>query len=322
MGQCCSNHDWSGHEEMDIPSSSQVPNPASPSSEERALVDHGATGGAAEASLGAAAGSTSLGSASASETAANLPSPLIDNIQPSFHAMDSIVPTKEALPSVSTHPPQEPESKESESKTQKADDYFPEAWYIPDDIPAGKEQMMEQRLEPNVPATKEDIAALGILYWQLDAEAYKYPVKSVPWDPSDALDPELVKIRDDRGYNYADIITVHPDHLPEFDTKIKAFFTEHIHDAEEVRYILGGSGYFDVRDKADKWIRIWIKAGDLMTLPEGIYHRFTCDSGEYIHAMRLFKGVPVWTPINRPCEEHPSRQVFVKEFLAPGAAEE
>ena len=287
MGQCCSNHDWSGHEEMDIPSSSQVPNPASSSSEERALVDHGATGGAAEASLGAAAGSTSLGSASASETAANLP-----------------------------------ESKEPESKTQKADDYFPEAWYIPDDIPAGKEQMMEQRLEPNVPATKEDIAALGILYWQLDAEAYKYPVKSVPWDPSDALDPELVKIRDDRGYNYADIITVHPDHLPEFDTKIKAFFTEHIHDAEEVRYILGGSGYFDVRDKADKWIRIWIKAGDLMTLPEGIYHRFTCDSGEYIHAMRLFKGVPVWTPINRPCEEHPSRQVFVKEFLAPGAAEE
>ena len=51
---------------MDIPSSSQVPNPAS-SSEERALVDHGA-GGAAEASLGAAAGSTSMGSASASET--------------------------------------------------------------------------------------------------------------------------------------------------------------------------------------------------------------------------------------------------------------
>ena len=99
MGQCCSNHDWSGHEEMDIPASSQVPNPASSSSsEERALVDHGATGGAAEASLGAAAGSTSLGSASASETATNLPSPLIDYIRPSFHAMDSIIVlTKEAL---------------------------------------------------------------------------------------------------------------------------------------------------------------------------------------------------------------------------------
>ena len=26
-----------------------------------------------------------------------------------------------------------------------------------------------------------------------------------------------------------------------------------------------------------------------MTLPEGIYHRFTCDKADHIHAMRLFK---------------------------------
>ena len=52
-----------------------------------------------------------------------------------------------------------------------------------------------------------------------------------------------------------------------------------------------------------------------MTLPEGIYHRFTCDSDEYIHAMRLFKGVPVWTPINRPCEDHESRTSFVEKYL-------
>ena len=52
---------------------------------------------------------------------------------------------------------------------------------------------------------------------------------------------------------------MHPDHLPEFDIKIKAFFEEHIHDSEEVRYILGGSGFFDVRDSKDQWIRIHIK---------------------------------------------------------------
>ena len=61
----------------------------------------------------------------------------------------------------------------------------------------------------------------------------------------------------------------------------------------EIRYILGGSGFFDVRDTDDKWVRVHVKKGDLMTLPEGIYHRFTCDESDYIHAMRLFIGQPV-----------------------------
>jgi len=52
-----------------------------------------------------------------------------------------------------------------------------------------------------------------------------------------------------------------------------------------------------------------------MTLPEGIYHRFTVDEDDMIHAMRLFIGQPVWTPINRPCEEHESRKKYVGEFL-------
>ena len=154
-----------------------------------------------------------------------------------------------------------------------------------------------------------------ISYWKLDASAYEYPKISVPWDPKDAVDPNLKKIRDDRGYSYADIITVHPDTLPEYETKVKAFFEEHIHDAEEIRFILDGSGYFDVRNKKDEWVRIHIKAGDLMTLPEGIYHRFTVDEADRIHAMRLFIGQPVWTPFNRPCEEHESRKKYVEGYL-------
>lgn len=57
-------------------------------------------------------------------------------------------------------------------------------------------------------------------YWKLDAGAYDYPTISVPWDPSDAVDPKLSQLRDDRGYSYADIITVHPEKLPEYDTKV------------------------------------------------------------------------------------------------------
>ena len=211
-----------------------------------------------------------------------------------------------------------PENKKAKmSLAQAPDEEWPEAWLMAteDDDKINADPCKAHKQEPNVPVSVESLRKLGINYWKLDANAYKYPVKAVPWDPKDAVDPKLQALRDDRGYSYADIITIHPDHLPEFDKKIASFFEEHIHDAEEIRYILGGSGYFDVRDQNDQWVRIHVKAGDLMTLPEGIYHRFTCDEERLIHAMRLFKGQPIWTPFNRPQEDHPSRKVYVQTFL-------
>ena len=67
--------------------------------------------------------------------------------------------------------------------------------------------------------------------------------------------------------------------------------------------IADGKGYFDVRDKSDKWIRIEVEKGDLLVLPAGIYHRFVPTMDDYVHAIRLFVGHPVWTPINRDVGE-------------------
>ena len=37
---------------------------------------------------------------------------------------------------------------------------------------------------------------------------------------------------------------------------------------------------------------------------------------------RLFIGQPVWTPFNRPCEEHESRKKYVSEYLVVSDDEE
>lgn len=58
---------------------------------------------------------------------------------------------------------------------------------------------------------------------------------------------------------------------------MKIFYKEHLYLNNEICYILDGSEYFDVRDKEDKWIHIFMEKGDMITLPVGIYHHSTLD---------------------------------------------
>uniref|UniRef100_A0A804Q7U5 Acireductone dioxygenase n=2 Tax=Zea mays TaxID=4577 RepID=A0A804Q7U5_MAIZE len=147
-----------------------------------------------------------------------------------------------------------------------------------------------------------NVKDVGMLYWHLD------PKKS-------ESEEELAKIRRDRGYSYMDLIEICPDKLENYE-KVKNFFREHMHANEEIRYCLEGSGYFDVCDKDDKWIRIRIREGDMIILPAGIYHHLTLDNAKYTKLMRLFIGEPVWTALNRPQEDHPARQEYVKNVSA------
>ncbi|XP_078430973.1 acireductone dioxygenase 1-like isoform X2 [Wolffia australiana] len=162
-----------------------------------------------------------------------------------------------------------------------------------------EDQRLPHHREPKEYVSFQRLSELGVVSWRLDADAYEN-------------DENLQKIREARGYSYMDIIEVCPERLPNYETKIKNFFEEHLHTDEEIRYCLDGSGYFDVRDEDERWIRVSLKKGGLIVLPAGIYHRFTLDTNNYIKAMRLFVGEPVWTPYNRPHDELPARKGYIE----------
>lgn len=173
-----------------------------------------------------------------------------------------------------------------------------EAWYMDE---SNDDPRLPHHRTPKQYVSPQTLDEIGVLRWKLNAKDYEN-------------DPELKKIREERGYNYMDMLDLCPEKVDNYEQKLKIFYTEHIHSDEEIRYCLAGSGYFDVRDKEDRWIRIWVKEGDLIILPAGIYHRFTLDTTNYVKMMRLFVGEPVWTPFNRPQEDHPARKEYVKNF--------
>ncbi|KAI3443248.1 uncharacterized protein J3R85_000174 [Psidium guajava] len=173
-----------------------------------------------------------------------------------------------------------------------------EAWFM--DESDGDQRLPHHRSPPEF-VSLDHLADVGVLYWKLNPSDYE-------------KDEELRKIREARGYNYMDLLDLCPEKVDNYEQKLKNFYTEHIHGDEEIRYCLEGSGYFDVRDKEDRWIRILIKPGDLIVLPAGIYHRFTLDTSNYIKLMRLFVGEPVWTAFNRPQEDHPARKQYTSSL--------
>jgi len=160
------------------------------------------------------------------------------------------------------------------------------------------------RIEDNAEVSMDYVTSLGVLYWRIDPINYDREGK-------------LAAIRKERKYTYHDIVTVSPTTLPNYEQRIKTFFEEHLHKDEEIRFFLEGSGYFDVRGHNDEWIRIAASAGDMITLPPGLYHRYTNDEKNYAKVMRLFQGDPIWTPFNRDgttdkCSE---RQKYVDLYL-------
>ncbi|KAJ7541159.1 hypothetical protein O6H91_10G048900 [Diphasiastrum complanatum] len=175
-----------------------------------------------------------------------------------------------------------------------------QAWeYLSSD----EDQKLPHKHCPNRPVAAKHINELGVLNWKLDIKE---------WDTN----PLLEEIKKDRGYNYSEILTLSPQDIEDFEEKVKIFFKEHMHSQEEIRLILDGSGYWDIRDYDGKWLRFRVTKGDLIVLPAGMFHRFTLDESNYVKALLLYTEVPYRTQqLERTEDESIARKLYVEKFL-------
>ncbi|KDQ59089.1 hypothetical protein JAAARDRAFT_33819 [Jaapia argillacea MUCL 33604] len=171
--------------------------------------------------------------------------------------------------------------------------------YYYDNIPG------DQRLphDSGKPVSLSTLEEIGVSYWYVPVEGHESKIE---------------QIAKEREYKNRDVINVTKEGLGElYESKIKMFFEEHLHEDEEIRYVLSGSGYFDVREqRSDAWIRVGVEPGDLLVLPAGIYHRFTLDETNAIRSMRLFKDEPKWIAHNRGVEtdSNPYRVEYLRSI--------
>ncbi|EFA79474.1 ARD/ARD' family protein [Heterostelium album PN500] len=143
--------------------------------------------------------------------------------------------------------------------------------------------MKSYYFESNEPVSVQQLNNINVLYYPMPMPDYQ---------------EKLDQICQERGYKNRDEVKLN-ENTENLDAKLKIFFEEHLHDDEEIRFILEGSGFFDVRDANDQWIRIRVEKGDLIIVPANMYHRFTLTETKQIHACRLFTDAPKWVPINR-----------------------
>lgn len=66
---------------------------------------------------------------------------------------------------------------------------------------------------PSKVVSKTRLESLGVLYWQVPADTYKE-------------DGILEKICAERSYKNRDEVRISPTHVPNFEEKLKIFFTE------------------------------------------------------------------------------------------------
>jgi len=129
---------------------------------------------------------------------------------------------------------------------------------------------------------------------RLERWAAQAPLPDAPADADieAAYAGEIARLKARGGYQSHDVIRMTPDHPARVELRQK-FLAEHVHDDDEVRFFVEGSGLFYIHHGGAVHA-LECGAGDLIVLPAGTPHWF--DTGEHprFTAIRLFTTPDGW----------------------------
>ncbi len=107
-----------------------------------------------------------------------------------------------------------------------------------------------------------------------------------------AYDADIRRLCEQGGYKSFDVIRMTPDNPKREELRAK-FLDEHIHEDDEVRFFVEGSGMFYLH--ADGRVHMLLcEAGDLIKVPAGLKHWFDMGPAPRFCAIRLFVTPEGW----------------------------
>jgi 1,2-dihydroxy-3-keto-5-methylthiopentene dioxygenase len=136
---------------------------------------------------------------------------------------------------------------------------------------------------------------IGFDRWPADADL---PPDAAPDDVVGAYRREVDRVMADGGYRLVDVVRLRPDDTdPEWPATAArsraAFRKEHVHDEDEVRFFVEGSGCFYLH-LGDEVHAVVCEAGDLLSVPAGTAHWFDMGSVPRFCAIRFFTEEDGW----------------------------
>ncbi len=134
------------------------------------------------------------------------------------------------------------------------------------------------------------LAPIGVRFEQ-------WPSRPLPADADQdavlaAFAPEVARLRDENGYETADVMRVAPDHPDRAALRTK-FLSEHRHSEDEVRFFVEGEGLFTLRDE-DRVYAVLCTEGDLISVPAGTRHWFDMGPRPGFTVIRMYIDPAGW----------------------------